>query len=501
MISPPAGLGAHLPALQVVIPLIAAPLCVVVRRAAPAWLLASVVSWTALAIAALLLAEVVQGGTIVYALGGWAAPWGIEYRIDEANGLVLVIIAAISSVTLLFARDSVEREVNASRVNLLYTAWMLSLTGMLGIVITGDAFNVFVFLEIASLSSYVLVSVGRDRRALLAAFRYLVMGTIGATFILIGIGLLYALTGTLNMADLAARIPEVADRTALRAAFAFVFVGAALKVALFPLHAWLPNAYTYAPSVVSAFLAGTATKVALYVMLRFFLTIFGARLSFDVLGLGLVLLPLALAGVVVGSAVAIFQTDAKRLLAYSSIAQIGYMALGVSFATQTGITAGLTHLFNHALMKSALFLAVGCVVMRTGSSAIESFAGLGRRMPLTMASIVVAGASLVGVPFTAGFVSKWMLLTGALELGMWPVAALVVASSLLAVVYVGRILEVAYFRPAAEGSVQTRVSEAPASFIVPLWMLTLANLYFGVHTEVTVGVARRAAAALLGGGG
>ena len=292
-------------------------------------------------------------------LGGWAAPWGIEYRIDALNALVLVIVTGASTVSLVHARLSVAREVRRERIGLLYTAWLLCLTGMLGMTITGDAFNVFVFLEIASLSSYVLVALGPGRAALLAAFRYLVLGSIGATFFLIGIGLLYMMTGTLNMADLSARLGDAAHTRTVAAGVVFVVLGIGLKAAVFPLHAWLPGAYAHAPTSVASFFAGTATKVSIYVLARFLFGVFGVDLAFERLGLGVFLIPLAIAGVLAGSAVAVFQDHAKRLLAWSSIAQIGYMVLGLGLGTVGGVTASVVHLFNHALMKVALFLAIG----------------------------------------------------------------------------------------------------------------------------------------------
>jgi multicomponent Na+:H+ antiporter subunit D len=491
-------LAGQLPALQVVAPLVAAPVCVLLYEPRRVWWLAFLVSVTSLAVALGLLGVVIGAGTVVYALGGWVAPWGIEFRIDALNALVLVLVSGLSVVTLVFARESVEREVPGERIYLFYTAWLLCLTGLVGIAITGDAFNVFVFLEISSLATYTLVAFGSDRRALAAAFRYLVMGTIGGTFILIGVGLLYAMTGTLNMVDLAERLVPLRDSPAVRAGFAFIVIGAGLKAALFPLHAWLPAAYASAPSAATAFIAGTSTKVAVYVILRFASTVFGVDFSFDVLGLSKVLLALCAAGVFVASVVAILQRDLKRMLAWSSVAQVGYMLIGLAAANMNGLTASMVHVFNHALMKSALFMALGCVVYRIGAQSLDSVAGLGRRMPWTFGAFALAGLSLVGVPLTAGFVSKWYLLLAILERGWWPLAALVVVTSLMAVVYVGKVLEVAWFRSPRDGSVAARAREAPVMMLAPLWLLVLANLWFGVETSLSVGVARTAAASLLG---
>ena len=492
-------IAAHYPVLQIVIPLIAAPLCVLVRRGTWSWLLAVAASWICLYISVQLLLQVMASGPISYELGGWAAPWGIEYRVDSVNAFVLLIVSSISAIAAPYAYRSVIQEIPDERHYLFYSAYLLCLTGLLGIVITGDAFNVFVFLEISSLSSYVLISLGSDRKALTAAYQYLVMGTIGATFFLIGVGLIYAMTGTLNMADIAVRIDHVQDTRTVLAAFAFITVGLGLKLALFPLHLWLPNAYAYAPSVVTVFLAATATKVAIYTMLRFVFTLFGTDFTLSVTLLAEFLMALALIGIFAASITAIFQNNIKRMLAYSSVAQVGYMMLGVSFFSVTGLTGGIVHLFNHAMMKGALFMALGAIFFRVGSVHIDQMRGLGRQMPLTMFAFVMGGISLIGLPLTVGFVSKWYLILAALERGWWPIAALVLISSLLAIAYVWRVVEVAYFRdPPAN---QPLVTEAPFSLLVPTWILVLANFYFGVDTTITIRVAQDAAMVLLGLGG
>jgi len=488
----------HLPALQVVVPLMAAPLGVILRRPRLAWGLALTVTWCTFAIALTLLLKVSESGPITYLIGDWAAPWGIEYRVDLVGAFVLVIVTAIGSVVMLFARASVEKEIPEHRIYLFYSMYLLCLTGLLGIAITGDAFNLFVFLEISSLSTYVLISLGQDRRALTAAYRYLVMGTIGATFYIIGVGLMYMMTGTLNILDLSTLMPAVADTRTIVAALAFLVVGLSLKLALFPLHLWLPNAYTFAPSVVTAFLAATATKVAVYALVRILFTVFGRTDIFETLRIMDVLMGLAIAAMFVASAVAIYQNNIKRMLAYSSLAQIGYMVLGISFVTVTGLAGGIIHLFNHALIKCTLFMAMGCVFFRMNSVQINDMAGLGMRMPLTMAAFVVAGLGLIGLPLTVGFISKWYLIQAALEKNLWPVAVLILASSLLAVIYIWRVVEVAYFRPAPWE--RKDVKEAPLSMLLPTWAMAGASVYFGIDASRTLDVATGAASALLGSG-
>ncbi|WP_207946943.1 monovalent cation/H+ antiporter subunit D family protein [Actinomadura sp. 7K507] len=490
---------AQLPALQVVIPMLCAPLCVLLRSRTVAWLLFLAASAASLACASAMAWHVAGGRVFRYSMGGWEPPAGIGYVIDKANVPVLLLVSAIGLAVAVYGRRSIPAEIEASRVPLFYSCLCLNLTGLLGITATGDAFNAFVFLEITSLSSYALVAMGRRKRALLAAFQYLIVGTIGATFLLIGIGLAYAVTGTLNMADLAQRLPDIYGNRALAAAVVFVFVGLAIKMALFPLHAWLPDAYAHAPSAVAAFLSATGTKVSIYLLLRFAFGVFGAALVFDRMPITEIGLVLACAAMLVASAVACFQSDLRYLLAWSSIAQVGYIVAGLSLGTAGGVTAAYLHIINHALIKGALFAAAGIVVLRLGSARLPAIAGLGRTMPWTFAAIVVAGLGLIGLPPTAGFVSKWVLAEALIEDGHWPVLAVLLVSSLLSVVYVGRVIEAGWFRRSAEPE-PLKVARTPWSMAAATWSLVLLSLVFGFAPEWPMSLAESAAGVLVGGG-
>lgn len=481
---------------SVLLPLIASGVVAILPGRTLPWTVTFLAALGSAVIAALTLPAATEV-TLSYPFGNWPPPIGIEYRVDAANAFVALLIASMASLALLWGKTSVNQEVSG-RQGPFYALFLLALSGLLGITLTGDTFNVFVFLEISSLATYALVAYGRDRRALLAAFRYLIMGTVGATFLLIGIAFLYTMTGTLNMADLAERLPEVRDTRAVRAALAFIIVGLGLKLAMLPLHLWLPNAYAYAPNFITVFLAGTATKVALYVMLRFIFTVFAPDYSFVVLPLATVLMVLAVAGMFAGSWVAMFQVHIKRMLAYSSVAQVGYMVLGVSLVSLSGLTAAFLHLFNHALIKTALFMAIGSVIYRIGSAKIDNFRGLGRQMPWTMTAFALAGLSIIGVPTTAGFISKWYLILAALESGAWWLVALIVMTSMMAVVYIWRIVEAAWMteRPADLPAVK----EAPLGLLVPTWIMVALNFYFGLDTRLTVGAASAAAEVMLGPG-
>lgn len=487
---------ANLPALQVMLPLAAAPFCLMLGRGTRAWALATLIAFVTFAISISLFAQTYEGAVISYHMGNWAPPIGIEYRIDIANAFVLLIVSGVAAIVLPYARRSIDAEIPAERQPIFYTAFLLCVAGLLGVTITGDAFNVFVFLEISALSTYALVAAGAwtNRRALTAAYNYLIMGTVGATFFVIGIGMLYMVTGTLNMADLATRIAAHGNSSTVQMGFVFILVGIGLKLAMFPLHLWLPNAYSYAPSAVTVFLAATATKVAVYVMLRFMFSVFGFDYEFQANTLRLLVLPLAIIAMFAASIVAIFQDDLKRMLAYSSIAQIGYILLGFTFLTDTGLTAGIVHLFNHAVTKAALFMVAGSFIFAAGTSSLSKLGGIGRDMPWTTAAFVIAGLSIIGLPLTVGFVSKWYLVLAALELGWWPVALMIMASSLLAIIYIWRVIEIAYLKPAPEGVTR---GEAPLSMLLPTWVFVGLTIWFGVNAMMTSTAAGRAADALI----
>jgi len=488
----------HLPALQVVLPLIAAPLIILVRHRGFAWLTTTAVSYACLVIAILLATRAGGGGAISYAIGSWQPPLGIEYRVDALSSFVLVLVSLTASFVAPYAHRSLGAEVARDRHYILYAMYCLCLAGLLGITITGDAFNIFVFLEISSLAMYVLIALGQSRKALVAAYQYMLMGTVGATFYVIGVGLLYLMTGTLNLADMAIRLQSVGDVRPVFAALAFITVGIGLKLALFPLHQWLPNAYAYAPSMVTAFVAATGTKVSVYVLLRFYFNVFDPAVVFEELPTRETFVVLSVAAMIVASLVALYEHDIKRLFAWSSVAQIGYVTLGIGLDNEAGLTGSISHLLNHGVTKGAIFVLLGGIVLRMGTArvTVDSIVGLGRRMPLTAFGLVIAGLSLIGVPGTAGFISKWYLITGALDRGMWWVVAAVVVSSIIAFAYVWRVVEAAYWRPPPAAA--EPYGEAPAGMLVAALGMVALCVYFGFETSFSIGGAREAAHLLLG---
>ncbi|MEM8628186.1 MAG: monovalent cation/H+ antiporter subunit D family protein [Pseudomonadota bacterium] len=486
--------------LTIVVPLFGAGIAALMPRAGLAWAVATIATIVSAICAALLLVDVTATGAVQsYAVGGWLPPYGIEYRIDLLNAYVLAIVAGVAAFMMPFALRTVPLDVPTQLQPWYYAAYLLCLCGLLGMAASGDAFNIFVFMEISSLATYVLIAMGRDKRALIAAYQYLIVGTIGATFYVIGIGLLYIVTGTLNLADLATRLGDVyaVSPRAIEAALAFIVVGIGLKLALFPLHVWLPNAYTFAPPFATVFLAATATKVAIYVLVRLYFSTFGGAIEVSNLPITEAILVLAITAMFAASFLAFYENRIERMLAYSSVAQVGYIMLGVSLANESGLTGGLVHIQNHAVSKALLFIAVGAIVARMGHVYLDKLAGVGRQMPITMGAFVVGGLSIIGVPGTAGFISKWHLGTGAMEADAPLLVFMIVASSIIAVLYIGRFIEIAYFRPVSEECQNAR--DPGPMIMLPIVAFAAAVIYFGLDTTWSADVARSAAAYLLAG--
>ena len=488
---------ANLPALVVALPLLLAPVAALVPVAGAAWMLAVIGTGGALLSALLLQGAVTGGETFSYYLGSWPPPWGIEFVVDAASAFTVLVMASLAFVVTLFARSALLAEIAEADAGKAYAAWLLACGGLSGLVMTGDAFNLFVFLEISALSSVILIALGagRDRRALIAGYNYLIIGAVGATFYVVGVGFIYAVTGSLNMVDLAERIPAVPQTTVVAVGFGFMMAGILVKAAIFPVHIWLPAAYAFAPSAVSSLLAAIATKASLYVLARVVFDVFAGVPDLTSLALHYALIPLALGGIFIGTVLAIYENDIKKLLAFSSVAQIGYIALGFAVATTAGVAAGFVHIGNHALIKGGLFVAVGIYAVALGRRInLDQMVGLGRRMPITTTAFLICGLSLIGLPLTAGFISKIYLVRALLQADMMAVLVLVMASSALSVAYLWKIVEVLW----QKGAETAAVRETPALYL-PLWILALANIWFGVAPGPLVDAAMRAAMQLTGG--
>ncbi|MEX2529251.1 MAG: monovalent cation/H+ antiporter subunit D family protein [Gemmatimonadota bacterium] len=449
---------------------------------------------------------ITSGEAIRYAAGSWAPPIGIELVLDHLSAYLAVLITFIGLLVLVYTPRSLRFEAPGKEV-FAYPAMVLLLAGLTGMVLTGDVFNLYVFLEISALAAYALLAIG-ERGAPIAAFRYLLMGAVGGGFYLLGVGMLYFAAGTLNMADLHARLPELVESRAVISAAVLMVTGLGLKMALFPLHFWLPDVYANAPSSVAGLIAPIMTKVSAYAIIRIFLDVFPPGFFTESVPLTATVGWFSAGGIIFGSVMAIAQQDYRRMLAYSSVGQVAYVGLGIGLANPIGLIGGLLHILNHALMKCLLFLVGGAVRLRTGVVQIPDMKGLGRSMPWTMGAFTVGALAMVGIPPAAGFFSKWYLLLGTIEAGNWWWFGIVVLSSLLSAVYFFRVLEIIYRDPTsdpaeADGNPAAAVvhpeGEPPPTMLGPILVLAVAILVAGVLNVLIVNALLERAVAPLGG--
>ncbi|HSW10763.1 MAG TPA: monovalent cation/H+ antiporter subunit D family protein [Bacillota bacterium] len=488
----------HSPVLVVMAPFIGAyfiPLLGLWRKQY-CYPLAAVAAGLSALFSIILAGSVLTQGTIRYAVGGWPAPYGIELVVDPLSAFMCLVISLVSLLVVAYSRDYIEKELPEGKTTSYCTLVLLLVGGLLGVVVTGDLFNLFVMTEIFSVAAYALVPMGGKRGSFLASYRYLILASIGTSLILLATGYLYMVTGTLNMADLAARLPLAYEHHpwVVLAALAFFLVGFGIKSALFPLHAWLPDAYSVAPAPVLV-LSTLVTKVGAYSLIRVLLTVFGFELIAGTIPVASALTWVAAAAIFAGSLFAIAQTDIIKMLAYSSVAHIGYVMLGVGLAVPLGLTGGVLHILNHTLAKACLILCAGAVIYGAGIRRIDDFRGLGRTMPLTTAAFTLAAASMVGVPPTAGFMSKLYLALGALETGRWVFVAIILAGGLLTALVYLRVITLMYFRGHGE---TLRRDEPPLGMLVPIVLLALASAMLGTFVGMPLSLVEPAVRLLLG---
>jgi len=404
-----------------------------------------------------------QSGIMVYKVGGWMPPIGIAMVMDGLTSFMLVTVNVVAFLISVYSIDYMEKYTEKWN---FYCLFLLMLAGMNGVVISGDMFNLYVFLEIAAISSYALVAFGTEHEELEASFKYAVMGTLASSFILLGIVFLYSLTSTLNMADMSLELAKLgASRIILLVTVLFI-MGFGLKTALVPFHAWLPDAHPSAPAPISAMLSGLLIKsLGAYAMIRIFFSVLGA--GPEILGS---LMVLGVLSMVVGVCLALGQWDFKRLLAYSSISQIGYVMLGIGLGTPLGILGGLLHLLNHSVFKSLLFLNSGAVEYSTGTRDLKMLGGLREKMPVTANTSLIASMSIAGVPPFSGFWSKLIIIVACIQAQHFAYAVWAVLASILTLAYFMKVQRHAFFGELKEN--MKSIKEVP--FFMKLSMIVLA---------------------------
>ena len=434
------------------------------------------------------LLQVMQGsGPIHYRLGDWPPPFGIELVIDHLSAMVLFMVSGSALLTAVYSRYTVIQEI-PDRIHHYYTLYALLVSGLLGMVATGDVFNLYVLLEISALSSYALLARGRGL-AYLATFKYIIIGTMGASFYLLGVAYLYIKTGTLNMADLSQMLasPEMKESISIKTGFILIIIGVWIKMGFFPLHGWLPNAYSRASTTTSCLIAPLMTKVSIYVMIRLMFSVFSLDYIFDTLQFQQAVVWMACIAIVAGSVSALAQRDLKRILCYIVLAEVGYMVGGVWLVSSNGFAGAVYHIMSDVMMTLCLFMAVGAVIYKTGDSSLESMRGIFRKMPVTATAFLVGGFSIIGIPPTCGFFSKWYLITGAVETGQYHFMIALLFSSLINAVLFFRIIEIGFFDKFDENGhgihQKIEISEAPVMMLVPMLISAASLLVIGLYTS------------------
>ena len=427
-----------------------------------------------------ILNHVLSVGTISYWLGGWKPPWGIEYVVDALNAYVLIILLFLALFCVMYSKRNIEHEM-PDKIVPYYVVYQLLITGLCGVTVTGDIFNLYVFVEIMSIAAYALIA-SRGKIALKASFTYLIMGSIGACFFLLGIGFLYSVTGTLNMHDLSLLLPPLYGNRVVQAAFVFFVVGLGIKMALFPLHTWLPDAHSFAPAEISAMLSGIIIEVSTYAFIRVCFSVYTLDFIKLYMPITTLICWVAAIAMIYGSVLAIAQYNLKRMLAYSSVANMGYIMLGVGLCMSTtlGLTPALMHILNHALMKACMFLAAGAFIYKFDLWEITDFRGLGRKMPYTSIAFILAALSMIGMPPSVGFVTKVYLAIACLEAGQFPFIALIFFSTLLMVFYFWRVIEYMYIRVGEEEEGGVEVEEIPWSMLIPVLVFAVLCFVMGI---------------------
>jgi proton-translocating NADH-quinone oxidoreductase chain N len=437
-------------------------------------------------IISLLLIPKVMKHPIIVSIGGGIPPFYINIVAGPVAILFSVIIALVGFLVSIYALSYIKKGAT-EKYHMLY---LLLLVGATGIVLTGDIFNLFVFWEILCISSYALVAYTGEKSGIESAVKYLIQGAIGSSLLLIGIGMLYGLFGTLNMADIAQHIDSV-EPTSIFIPLVFIITGLGVEAALCPLNAWLPDAHSSAPSSISAILSGIAIEVGVYAVARVVFTIFGVESIF------LFFCFLGVLTLLIGEMSAFSQNNLKRMLAYSSIGQIGLIVFAFGIATSYSITGGLFQIISHSLSKALLFLSVGYIVYRTASMDISSFEGIGKKMPLTSLGVIIGAFSLIGLPPFVGFPSKLLIVQAALSKGeilFYILIAFVLLGTVIEGAYFFRVIQVIYFK---QGKSNIQKKEAPIAALVPMSILALLIIGVGIYPQVITDILNSAASEFL----
>jgi multicomponent Na+:H+ antiporter subunit D len=428
------------------------------------------------------LHNVIQHGEVRYVFSGWTVPLGIEWVADGLASVILLLLSVLGLLGILFTGPTSPKALGGRIVH-YYILILLLIAALVGIVFARDLFNLFVFLEVAAISSYALVGVAGGR-ALFAAFRYLILGTLGASLYLLGVSYLYTVTGTLNMTDMVDRLPLLLSSKALMGGLLFMFIGLGIKMALVPFHTWMPDAYTQAPESISPILASLVTKVALLAWLRIIYWVLSAPIVIFNIPILLLVTVLGTLAAVIGAFLALGQRNIKMMFAYGGLSHIGIILIGIGQGNQTGYAGGIFYLLNDAVMQAALFFLAGAAFYQYGIKTIDDLGRVGKRAPWLLGPLIVMALGMIGLPPTGGFFGKWYIILGALEAGNYFSVAAVLLSTLLTLTYFVKLFECIFHQSPTQVEVQS--SETPLSFKLALGVTSAAIVLLGLFSSSIV---------------
>ncbi|MDR5659343.1 monovalent cation/H+ antiporter subunit D family protein [Serpentinicella sp. ANB-PHB4] len=436
--------------------------------------------------------NVLREGPYLYNIGNWGPKIGIQFNIDIFSTSMSLFILSLSILVIIYSLKDIEHEIYFKQISVYYSLVLLLILGMVGITVTNDLFNTYVFMEILAITSCAIISIKRKKENYMASFRYLILNTLGSLSFLFGVALLYMVTGYLNMSEIYIRINQVWELypTNLLLALGLMLTGLGIKAAVFPLHVWLPDAHSTAPTPSSALLSGLVVKVYIFTAMKLLFRVIGLEII-DTINIPSFITYFAVVGMIMGSVFAIGQRDIKRLLAYSSVAQIGYIFLGVGLATELGLSAGLFHVVSHGFMKSLLFLSAGAIIYKTGKRDIRTFKGIGYQMPLTMILFTVGALGMIGIPGLNGFMSKWYLGFAVLEKGQPIYLIVILLSSFLNAIYYLPIIISAFLTEGEERNIMV-LEDIPKTMSIPMVLIASFCIITGFFPQIVMDVVSRA---------
>lgn len=476
--------------LQIIIPLFFGVFVSLIKKHRISYIFSLIILIVNFLISILIAKEISITKQLNYNFGNFLPPYGINYTVDSLTSIILLLVSFFGLISFIWGYYSLKLELK-NKTHLFNSLFLVCVSGYQGIAITGDAFNLFVFLEIASLSSYILISMGPDKRCLTSAFNYLIIGTLGACFYVLGIGFIYMITGTLNIEDISSRIKDLQNYNLLYIAIGFITTGLLLKIAIFPLHSWLPRIYTFSPSVATVFFSSISSKVSIYIFLKIIVKTLGSTVGETVYTILNILISLSIINILIGSIKAIKNKDLRNVLAYSSIAQIGYIILAIGIFSEYSIKSAIIFIINHAIIKGGLFIVLGTILYRYNTTHTKNLSGLMKDSPLLFIGLIVGFASLIGIPGTAGFISKFTLLISIFKESLWFVGIIIVITSILPLFYTYKALSNMVINSTTNITCQP-INKIPIIMQLTIILIILMNIYLGFNTDLVNNFASKA---------